>query len=183
MGKNNDISDAIKDQIKLLIELEFNNTQIGKKIGVSRSVVSRVKSKLLKNKSIYNQRIGNIKGKKATNERDDRLLIREAKKNRRATSRQLQQVLQSHGVTVNARTIRRRLFNAGLPARRPRKKQKITPKMAQKRLQWALTYKDWTAEDWERVRIFFIFFLLLFKCFSYFSYIFVFSLLLSGLLQ
>ena len=50
---------------------------------------------------------------------DDRMIMR--LKNRRATSAEIKNDLEAAGVSVSSRTIRRRLFENGLKARRPRK--------------------------------------------------------------
>lgn len=70
---------------------------------------------------------------------------------RRKTKKQLAEDLKDYGVTVSTRTIRRSLNSEGLMARRPRKKQKITPVMAKKRVEWAKGLKHWTEDDWKRV--------------------------------
>jgi len=58
--------------------------------------------------------------------RDDSFLVRECKKVRKKTSKQLWTVMSECGVNVSARTVRRRLLTAGMHACRPLKKQKLT---------------------------------------------------------
>ena len=58
---------------------------------------------------------------------------------------------ESHGVQVSARTVRRRLVESGLRARRPRKKPKLTPAMIKKRYEWARHHKNFTKDDWSKV--------------------------------
>ena len=75
----------------------------------------------------------------------------EARRNRKATRRQLKSNLLDRGIDVSARTVRRTLFEGGLKARRPRRKANITPDMAKKRLDWAKGLKDWSSNDWKKV--------------------------------
>ena len=55
------------------------------------------------------------------------------------------------GVKVSDRTVRRRLVNAGLPARIARKKPFLNVVQRQKRVVWAKEHVSWTAEDWKKV--------------------------------
>ena len=59
---------------------------------------------------------------KKTTANDDRMTLRLALKNRRATSAEIKNDLQVAGVSVSSRTIRQTLFENGLKARRPTKK-------------------------------------------------------------
>ena len=61
----------------------------------------------------------------------------EARRNRKETSRELRINLLDRDIDVSARTVRRTLFEGGLKARRPKRKAKITPDMAKKRIDWA----------------------------------------------
>ena len=73
--------------------------------------------------------------------RTQRKLVQMARKNRTATRQDLKKYLEKYGVDVCASTVRRKLINARLPVRRPRKKTKITPAMAKKRLNWHMRSK------------------------------------------
>ena len=53
---------------------------------------------------------------------------------------------------MSDRTIRHRLQKEhDLPARKPLRKPLLTPRMAKKRLEFCQRYRDWTAEDWQKV--------------------------------
>ena len=68
--------------------------------------------------------------KAATTPQQDRYLTRLSLRNRFATSNELRRDMEGHsGVQVSARTIRRRLLNAGLAARHPQKKPLLTKDM------------------------------------------------------
>lgn len=89
--------------------------------------------------------------KKVTTPQTDRRLVRLALQNRRSTSAEINQSLANAGVTVSNRTVRRRLVDAGLKARIPRKKPFLNAIQRQKRLQWAKDHRDWTNEQWSKV--------------------------------
>ena len=67
------------------------------------------------------------------------------------TSIDLRNYLAEKGILVDPSTVRRRLNQIGRKARRPRKKQLLTQRMKDQRLDWANVYKHWTKEDWKRV--------------------------------
>ncbi|XP_065667971.1 uncharacterized protein LOC136088216 [Hydra vulgaris] len=88
---------------------------------------------------------------KKTTANDDRMIMRLALKNRRATSVEIKSDLEVSGISVSLRTICRRLFENGLKARRPRKKPYFNKKQRKYRLIWAKEHKEWTKEDWTRI--------------------------------
>ena len=51
---------------------------------------------------------------------------------------------------MSTSTIRRRLREAGLIGRKPRKKPRLTSRHKKSRLEFARTHKDWTAEQWSQ---------------------------------
>ena len=67
------------------------------------------------------------------------------------SSLELRNYLEQKGILVSSQTVRRHLVSSGRKARRPIKKQVLTTKMKEKRLEWAIMYQDWTKEDWRRV--------------------------------
>lgn len=151
MGKNKDVTPRKQAQIKILLQENMTGREIANKVKVSESVVSRMKHKLANGECLTPKKKKNSGRKRVTTTKDDRFLIREVKKNRRITSNNLMVRLHESGVSVSARTIRRRLCEGGLPARRPRKKQKLTAAMAIKRKLWAENYIEWTEKDWDKV--------------------------------
>ncbi|CAJ1053421.1 hypothetical protein NFI96_000349 [Xyrichtys novacula] len=81
----------------------------------------------------------------------DRLLKLFQLRDRAATSAELAQEWQQAGVSVSARTVRRRLLEAGLVSRRAAKKPLLSRKNIKDRLIFCKKYRDWTAEDWGKV--------------------------------
>jgi len=67
----------------------------------------------------------------------------------RETGDDLKRDLVGHGVDDSSRTVRRRLIDAGRPARKPVTKQLLTLQMRRKRL--AKRYRHWTKDDWSKV--------------------------------
>lgn len=152
MGKTKDISPRKRARIEVLLK-STNKTQseVSRIVGVSVSYVNRFAKKLNEQKGTSPQRKGKCGRKRATTEVLDRLLIRKARQNRHLTSTQIQRIAQELGAEITARTVRRRLFEHDLKARRPRNKQKLTPAMTKKRLQWAKLYQNWTIQQWSKV--------------------------------
>lgn len=50
--------------------------------------------------------------------------------------------------------MQRRLAENELIARKPARKLKLTAAMIKKRLDWARKYKNFTSQDWEKVKIY-----------------------------
>lgn len=86
-----------------------------------------------------------------TSTRDDRHLVRMARTDRTASSRQLAaQWSIATGVSLCASSIRRRLLQRGLRARTPLYRIPLTLNHRRLRLQWANQHRDWRA-DWQHV--------------------------------
>lgn len=141
---------AQKEVIKALFEENLTCREISARIGCSHVAVSKVIKKI----KVYGdieRKIGSGK-KKITSPREDRILIKMCLSDRKKTSRELSMDLRNnHHVKVSARTVRRRLQNVGLMARRPQKKPPLSTKMRVARLKWAMKYRNWTENDWKRV--------------------------------
>ncbi|XP_054706518.1 uncharacterized protein LOC129216332 [Uloborus diversus] len=67
--------------------------------------------------------------------------------NPRLTSFDLSKSMVAAGIDIGTSTVRDRFLERGRKARRPYKKQLLTPRMKKKRLEWARKYKIWTEED------------------------------------
>ena len=79
------------------------------------------------------------------------MLLRHSQENPCKSSFELRNYLEQKGILVSDRTVRRHLVSSGRKARRPIKKQLLTAKMKERRLEWAMMYQDWKKEDWQRV--------------------------------
>lgn len=152
MGKTNDLSPRKVALVKCLLqEKHYSQREISGRLNISQASVSRVKKSLDSNREYAPLRVGNCGRKSKFSPRMERKLIQLAKMNRRATSKELKMNMEQYGVNVCDSSIRRRLISAGLPARRPRKKAKITPAMAKKRLAWAKEVQRQYGNDWSKV--------------------------------
>ncbi|MBJ4999813.1 IS630 family transposase [Salmonella enterica subsp. enterica serovar Hadar] len=86
-----------------------------------------------------------------TNSREDRHVIRMALRDRTATSRTLSHEMGSFArQQVSARTVRRRLQQHGVSARRPWLRLPLTLQHRQERLQWCDQRRTWT-QEWRHV--------------------------------
>ena len=76
----------------------------------------------------------------------------QALQNRRAPSRLLSyQLADETGKQLSSRTVRRRLSETRVNARRPRKNPLLTENNRRLRLGWATTHTKWTLDDWKSV--------------------------------
>ena len=106
----------------------YSYMEIAKKLGnvATKSGVRNVCERFKATNTFKNMpKNGKIK---KTTANDDRMIMRLALKNRRATSAEIKNDLEAAGVSVSSRTIRIRLFENGLKARRPRKKTHLNKK-------------------------------------------------------
>lgn len=129
----------------------YTYDQIAKRIGggADKSGVYRVCLKF--------EQFGTVKDlsktgrKKITTANDDRMIARIVMKDRGISSKQVAGLLNSSGVKVSGRTVRRRLCRVGLKSRIPRKKPYLNLKQRQKRVAWAKEHSTWTCEQWSTV--------------------------------
>ena len=82
-----------------------------------------------------------MRQKKKTALRDDRMIMRNNVKKSTKISVDLRRDLSAAGMNVDSLPIIRRLTERGRIARRPKKKQLLTPAMKKKRLLWAKNHK------------------------------------------
>ena len=134
-------------KLVFLKETGLSQRAIAGKLGISQQTVSRVNQKLATGDVYETKRVGRCGRKRRSSRRDDRNLVRMCKKNRKATSGMLKKCWESSGIIVSASTVRRRLLENGLHARRPLKKPKLAPAMILKRLDWAKEHQNWTYVD------------------------------------
>jgi transposase len=88
----------------------------------------------------------------ATTEKQDLLMARMSRKNPRATAVDIGADLRTnYGISISAKTVGRRLNDAGLNARRPVKKPLISKKNQIARLAFARKFGHWTSKEWAKV--------------------------------
>ena len=149
-----DITRDVRVKIKTLHEhTGLTHAQIAKKCKVSRSAVTKLLKRLRETGSISPTRAGNCGRKKLTTIRQDRLLLRESKKNARLSSNLLRKHMLPHGIQLSSRTVRRRLLEFDRPARRMVRKPILTRAMKKRRLEFAKAHRNWTVDDWKKVSV------------------------------
>ena len=138
------LSDFEKGQIKAYYDLKLSAPVISVKINRPRTTVTNFLRRLKQTGTSENaHRSGRPP---LLNERAKRLIVREAKKDRRQPLAELTANL-SYNPSVS--TVRRALKEAGIQKWRALERPLLTDENAAARLAWALEYKDWTEEDWE----------------------------------
>ncbi|GFX51108.1 transposable element Tcb2 transposase [Trichonephila clavipes] len=89
---------------------------------------------------------------RATTSTDDRYIQLTARRNRTENATQLQrQLLLATGRRVSSQTVRNRLHEGGLYARRPMVCIPLTPRPRAARRRWAAEHRDWEQHDWRQV--------------------------------
>lgn len=152
MGKAKDITNTIKIRIETLLETGlYSQSEIARKIKVSRRTVARIATLIKENLPSTSSSRQHCHRPRKTTVREDRKIINTALQNRQASTRELQHLLQSFNINISERTLRSRLYAAGLKCRRPAKKPRLTETMKKKRLQWAKMHQHFTVEDWRKV--------------------------------
>lgn len=147
-----DITPRKRAKIVALSEnTDMSIRKIAEAVGVGKSSVSRLIKLQDDTGGVETSRKGRCGAKRKTTARDDALIRRISVLDPKKTSSDIKRDILSHGVDVDASTVRRRLLECGRRARRPVKKQLLTPLMMKKRLSWAKKYKDWTVEQWSKV--------------------------------
>ena len=97
----------------------------------------------------YKKRTGRPK---KTTENEDRYIQTLSKRNRRMTATEIAaEVNKDREDPIGTTTVKRRLLQEGLRGCVAVKKPLLRTQNKKKRLQWAKLYKDYTAEDWEKV--------------------------------
>ncbi|KAJ4440087.1 hypothetical protein ANN_08220 [Periplaneta americana] len=112
----------------------------------------RVAMNLRETGSITPQKKGNCGRKRKSLPADDRLIVRKSILNPRLTAVDLtHELMATTGANIYITTVWHRLLEAGRRARKPIKKQLLTPVMCKKRLMWAKLHQHWTVNDWKNV--------------------------------
>ncbi|CAF4700528.1 unnamed protein product [Rotaria magnacalcarata] len=128
----------------------FSYENIRNQLGVSNDCISNI-AKKDKFKLPLENRPGQGR-KKLTTFKEDRYLLNLMKKDRQKSSRQLATDWNSsHGKSISARTVRRRLFNAGYKSYTVKPKPYRKPSHCSARLKFAKQCSDWNFSDWKTV--------------------------------
>ncbi|GFX97564.1 transposable element Tcb2 transposase [Trichonephila clavipes] len=130
--------------------IRANTNSVADAVGVAKSVVARLWNRF--------QETGNVRRRpgagrpRATTSTDDRYIQLTARRNRTENATQLQrQLLLATGQRVSSQTVRNRLHEGGLYARRPMVCIPLTPRHRAARRRWADEHRDWEQHDWSQV--------------------------------
>lgn len=150
MPKRPQIPEALRGQIILLHQEGLPQVKISKKIKCSRRAVQTTIKRYQETGSYRNLPKSGRKPK--TSAREDRLIERIALRDRHKSAEIICAELRSqHNTNISVRTVRRRLTEANLHARKPRRKPLLTEKHRKQRLTWAKKYESWGIDDWAKV--------------------------------
>ena len=139
-------------QIVTLSQEGVNNSEISRRFDVRRGTIINLLKKYAETGSVDDKRRSGRP--KITNARDDRELVSVAKKQPNIVGRQVRQNwIEGGGQSISLATVKRRLLSAGLHGYVAQRKPLLTTKHRQRRLQWALQHRDWTAVEWMKVII------------------------------
>lgn len=142
------ISSVVHSQIAILHEEGYSSRQIAGRLSLVQSTVVRsLKMSQGTRKFSYDKPSGRSK---CTSERLDNSIVKAAKKSPRKSSLGIHAGLPPD-FRPSPRTIRRRLFNAGLKSYTPAKKPMLSAKNIRDRLTFCNKYRQWTADQWKRV--------------------------------
>lgn len=128
----------------------WTNVALADRFGVQRKMIRRLLTRYGETQSVHD----NVKSgrPRVTTARDDRLLGLLSLRNPTFVSRRLRQDwIQSTGVVVTARTVRRRLVATGISCHIAKRKPLLTRCHKQKRLEWCINHRNWTQQQWHDV--------------------------------
>ena len=146
INRGKDLSDFTRGRIfSLRFDCEWTYGKIAKKLEISLSTVKMYCQRAQKGNITSDRK--NCGRQLCTSERDVRTIMRSSNADRFLTAVDIQRLIPH----VSIQTVRRRLSENGLKARKPAKKPSLSQENIQNRLNWAREHEAWNAEDWELV--------------------------------
>ncbi|GFY17637.1 HTH_Tnp_Tc3_2 domain-containing protein [Trichonephila clavipes] len=132
------------------MEMELSEADAARRLNVSRSVVQRLRDQYQSEDSVSRRPVPGRP--RATTPAEDRFLALSTRRRRTTTVPQLvADHFQASGRRISATTVRNRLHNAGLYARRPVVCVPLNGRQRRNRLCWAREHVSWTQQQWASV--------------------------------
>lgn len=133
-----------------MLEAGLSQRHVAENLDVSQSVVSRMWNRYLMFGTVTHRHGGGRE--RSTSQAQDRFLGVLARRNRFQNATALRNAFQNAtGLRVSTQTIRNRLHNDDLNARRPAIRIPLTNFHVRERLRWARQHVTWTLNDWTPV--------------------------------
>jgi transposase len=127
-----------------------SDRMVASQFGVDHGTISRIYGKSKAGKGV--KRISGSGRPRKTSERQDRAMVKKAKKDPKKTAVDvMREVNEEIGLDISKRTARRRLNEAGLFGRRPSRKPLISEANRKARAAFAKDHLHWTKEEWAKV--------------------------------
>lgn len=140
-----------EDQLAIaarMINQGYEVRQIADVLQTTRMTIYRALRRLQAGNINYRRRGGS---ERKTTAAQDRLLNRTIRRNRTSTASQVNHVLRNEtGVHISNQTVRRRLHESGLRARRRAACPLLKPQHRITRLRWAQDHQNWGIAEWNR---------------------------------
>ncbi len=144
------LSDLDKARAIGQLEAGLSQNQVAATFGVSHSMISKLKAKF--------RQTGDVKDRprsgrpRKTTVAEDRYIRLAALRNRRLSAKTLQaRHARRYGNRVSDQTIRNRLHESDLRARKPARKPKLTPLHRLARLRWCRQHRGWNLNMWRNI--------------------------------
>ena len=132
-----------------ILEGCMRQVEVARRLGVSQSVISRLRTRLAQtNSNLDRRRSGRPR---STSQAQDRFLRTSALRSRSVSAEQLRERLSRTGTRVSVQTVRNRLHSVGLRARRPYVGVPLSQRQRQARQAWIRQHRRWTNQQWATV--------------------------------
>lgn len=137
-------------QVIALLQTGMRQCDVARQLNLSRFSVRRVYQRFLQTGGLV-RRHGSGR-RRCTSERDDRFIVMKSRRNGFSNAVELQQQLQAaRRTTVSVSTVRRRMKEREIVARRAATGPKLTAAHRRARLQFARDHVNWTLDQWRAV--------------------------------
>ncbi|GFX43207.1 HTH_Tnp_Tc3_2 domain-containing protein [Trichonephila clavipes] len=150
MSQRRRLPNSLRWRVVGWMEMGLSQADAARRLNVSRSVVQRLWDQYQSEDSVSRRPVPGRP--RATTPAEDRFLALSARRRRTTTVPQLvADHFQASGRRISATTVRNRLHNAGLYARRPVVCVPLNGRQRRNRLCWAREHVSWTQQQWASV--------------------------------